>query len=51
MTKKSTSSLSQVNTEREIKSSPKCSTVSFIRQFARAYTVIAGVGINHLIMN
>lgn len=51
MTKKSTSSLSQVNSEGDLNRSPKSSTVSFIRQFARAYTVIAGVGINHLIMN
>lgn len=51
MTKPSTSSLSQVNSESDIMHTPKSSTVNFIRQFARAYTVIAGVGINHLIMN
>lgn len=30
---------------------PKSSTTSLIRQFARAYTVIAGVSLNQMLIN
>ena len=53
MTKNSTTEICQINSESEPMSVPRKSTISFIRQFARAYTVLAGagVGLNHLIVN
>ncbi len=44
MTKTSTSSSKQVKSECTQLKSPKSSTITYIRQFAHAYTVIAGVG-------
>lgn len=52
MTKNSNSSLSQMDSESDINMhKPRKSSVNFLRQFARAYTVIAGVGLNQLIAN
>lgn len=51
MTGESTTYHSQKDSENVTMTTPRKATISYIRQFARAYSVISGVGLNQILLN